>query len=206
MVLWLEAHIPGQPLNFLDHHIKCGNAIVGFARREELRQGVPMEAFKTLPGGDKRVAAAYRSKNKEDMKNQAQGILDFGPDMRRRFDTVLKEWQSLSALPEETTYEVDAKKEVFLDFMQGENADILRTIANIPVAQFFIPKIPGNEVQVLTDAEFRGYWRGHSALVGRSVNAARSIGRDKRFFTGFWSFQRLWSGAGSTVFSEIHLT
>ena len=62
VALWLEAHIPGQPLNFLDHHVKCGNAIVGFARREELGQGVPMEAFKTLPGDDKEVAAAYRKK------------------------------------------------------------------------------------------------------------------------------------------------
>ncbi len=29
VALWLEAHIPGEPLNFLDHRIKCGNAIVG---------------------------------------------------------------------------------------------------------------------------------------------------------------------------------
>ena len=49
VALWLEAHIPGQPLNFLDHHVKCGNAIVGFAHHEELGQGVPTEAFKTLP-------------------------------------------------------------------------------------------------------------------------------------------------------------
>ena len=63
VALWLEAHIPGQPLNFLDHHINCGNAIVGFARREELGRGVPTEAFKTLPGDDKKVASAYRKKN-----------------------------------------------------------------------------------------------------------------------------------------------
>ena len=24
VALWLEAHNPGEPLNFLDHHIKCG--------------------------------------------------------------------------------------------------------------------------------------------------------------------------------------
>lgn len=41
VALWLEAHTPGEPLNFLDHHIKCGNAIVGFARREEAERGVP---------------------------------------------------------------------------------------------------------------------------------------------------------------------
>lgn len=36
VALWLEAHSPGEPLNFLDHHIKCGNSIVGFVRPEEL--------------------------------------------------------------------------------------------------------------------------------------------------------------------------
>src|ERR1019366_3965501 len=43
VALWLEAHNPGQPLNFLDHHIKCGNAIVGYVRREEVDKGVPDE-------------------------------------------------------------------------------------------------------------------------------------------------------------------
>ena len=196
VALWLEAHIPGQPLNFLDHHIKCGNAIVGFARREELGQGVPTEAFKTLPDDDKKVAAAYRSKNKEDLKNQVQRTLDFSPNLRRRLHAVLDEWRSLSALPEETPKQVDAKKERFLTFVQGENADLLRTIANIPVAQFFIPKIPGNEAQFLTDAEFRGYWSGHLAPMGRSVDAARILGRQKRFFHWFLEFPEVLERGG----------
>ena len=74
VALWLEAHIPGQPLNFLDHHVKCGNAIVGFARREELGQGVPTAAFKTLPGDDKGIATAYRKKNKGDLQHQTQAV------------------------------------------------------------------------------------------------------------------------------------
>ncbi len=53
VALWLEAHNPGEPLNFLDHHIKCGDAIVGLALREELENGIATEAFKTLPGDEK---------------------------------------------------------------------------------------------------------------------------------------------------------
>ena len=82
VALWLEAHIPGQPLNFLDHHIKCGNAIVGFARREELGQGVSTEAFKALPGDNKEVAASYRIKNKEDLQYRKQVPLDFTTELR----------------------------------------------------------------------------------------------------------------------------
>ena len=70
VALWLEAHTPGEPLNFLDHHIKCGNAIVGFARREEAERGVPDEAFKTLPDDDKDTAALLRKRNKKEREDR----------------------------------------------------------------------------------------------------------------------------------------
>ena len=185
VALWLEAHIPGQPLNFLDHHVKCGNAIVGFARREELGQGVPTEAFKTLPGDDREVAAAYRKKNKEDLKHQPQMPLDFTPKQRGRLDAVLKEWRLLSALPEETPAQIDAKKDRFAAFAKGEHASFLRAIADIPVAQFYIPKVPGNETKLITDGEFRGYWLGQLTPQGRGVVAAHGLGGAMRFFHWF---------------------
>ncbi len=196
VALWLEAHIPGQPLNFLDHHVKCGNAIVGFARREELGQGVPTEAFKTLPGDDKEVAAAYRKKNKEDLKHQTQATLDFTPELRGHLDAVLEEWQSLSALPEKTPAQIDAKKKRFAAFAQGEHAGLLRTIADIPVAQFYIPKVPGNEASLVTDGEFRGYWRGQLAPQGPGVEAARALGEQKRFFHWFLEFPEIMDRGG----------
>ena len=196
VALWLEAHIPGQPLNFLDHHIKCGNAIVGFARREELGQGVPTQAFKTLPGDDKGVAATYRKKNKGERQYQKQASLDFTPELRGHLDAVLEEWQSLSALPEKTPAQIDAKKERFAAFAQGEHAGRLRTIADIPVAQFYIPKVPGNEARLVTDGEFRGYWRGQQAPQGRGADAARALGEQRRFFHWFLEFPEIMEQGG----------
>ena len=196
MALWLEAHIPGQPLNFLDHHIKCGNAIVGFARREELGQGVPTEAFKTLPGDDKEVASVYRKKNKEDLQHQKQGALDFTPELRGHLDAVLEEWQSLSDLPEKTPAHIDTKKERFSAFAQGEHAGLLRTIADIPVAQFYIPKVPGNETKLVTDSEFRGYWHGQLALQGRGTDATHAQSKQRRFFHWFLEFPEVMDRGG----------
>ena len=196
VALWLEAHIPGQPLNFLDHHIKCGNAIVGFARREELGQGVPTEAFKTLPGDDKEVAATFRKKNKEDLKHLEQTSLDFTPELRGHLDAVLEEWQSLAALPENTPAQIDAKKQRFSAFTQGEHAGHLQTIADIPVAQFYIPKVPGNESKLLTDGEFRGYWRGKLAPQGWGAEEARALGVTRRFFHWFLEFPEIMEQGG----------
>ncbi len=29
VALWMEAIVPGKPLSFLDHHIQCGNSLLG---------------------------------------------------------------------------------------------------------------------------------------------------------------------------------
>ena len=196
VALWLEAHIPGQPLNFLDHHVKCGNAIVGFARREELGQGVPTAAFTTLPGDDKEVAAAFRRKNKGDLQHQTQASLDFTPELRGHLEAILEAWQSLSALPEQTPAQIDAKKERFAAFSQGEHAGLLRAIADIPVAQFYIPMVPGNEAKLVTDGEFRGYWRGQLAPQGHGADAARALSEQRRFFHWFLEFPEILEQGG----------
>src|SRR5690606_22644555 len=58
VAIWLEAHTPGRPLSFLDHRIKVGDALVGFAREEDLVRGIPEEAFKAIDGDDRKVASA----------------------------------------------------------------------------------------------------------------------------------------------------
>jgi type II restriction/modification system DNA methylase subunit YeeA len=57
IALWLEAYNPGEPLNFLDHHIKCGDAIVGLAHRNELENGEEKNWLK-IP-----LNILYREKN-----------------------------------------------------------------------------------------------------------------------------------------------
>ena len=196
VALWLEAHIPGQPLNFLDHHIKCGNAIVGFARREDLEKGVPTEAFKTLPGDDKDLAADFRKRNRRDRKNPGQISFDFSPALRGRLDTVLQAWKSLSALPEKTPAQIEVKKERFSVFSRGTQADFLRTIADIPVSQFYIPKISAKKTRLVTDGEFRNYWLAHQSPEGEGIEAARSVGQDKRFFHWFLEFPEIMDRGG----------
>jgi methylase of polypeptide subunit release factors len=62
--LWMDAMEPGKPLAFLDHHIQCGNSLIG-ATPELLQQGIPDEAFDVIEGDDKKFAAMYKKRNKE---------------------------------------------------------------------------------------------------------------------------------------------
>jgi hypothetical protein len=186
VALWLEAHIPGQPLNFLDHHIKPGNAIVGFVEQRELDKGVPNEAFATMPGDDKELAASWRNANKRDRAETRQ--MGLAPVMQQRLDGRLAEWNELSALPESTPAEIDEKKERFLKFTGSVDADRLETIAAVPVAQFYIAKTPDNDPRLMTDSQFRRYWHDGLIPAGQPTAMAIALAREKRFFHWFLEF------------------
>ncbi|GIW76100.1 MAG: hypothetical protein KatS3mg104_1163 [Phycisphaerae bacterium] len=47
--LWLEALEPGRPLTFLDHHIRCGNSLLG-TTPALMKRGIPDDAFKPHRG------------------------------------------------------------------------------------------------------------------------------------------------------------
>ena len=191
VALWLEAHIPGEPLSFLDHHIKCGNAIVGFVHANELGKGVPMEAFKRQPVDDKDIAAVFRKKNRDELKAAEQQVLDFTPGLDDHLQTIRAEWQSVSDLPEKTPAQIDIKKQRFAAFARSAAADILWTVADIPVAQFHIPKVSNNKERLVTDGEFRSYWYGQRPPRGSGAKAARTQGEAKSFFHWFLEFPEI---------------
>jgi hypothetical protein len=73
MALWLECHVPGKPLTFLDHHLKVGNAVLGcgfdptilnWTPGADRPGGIPDAAFKALHGDDKPVATKLKASNK----------------------------------------------------------------------------------------------------------------------------------------------
>lgn len=188
VALWLEAHNPGQPLNFLDHHIKNGNAIVGYVRRHELDKGVPDEAFVTMPGDDKDVTAEFRKQNNSERKAQDQTPLNLAPEIQKHLEDILQRWRDVSGLPERSPEEIHTKKRRYQDFTQSQDAWLLNQIACIPIAQFYLPKTQQNHSKLITDAEFRLYWSGQRHPQGQATAAAWATAFNKRFFHWFLEF------------------
>jgi hypothetical protein len=188
VALWLEAHNPGEPLNFLDHHIKCGNAIVGFAHRDELERGVPDEAFATMPGDDKATAAAFRQRNKAERAGKQQTRLDLTPEIQQQLDAILHRWREVSGLPERTPEDIATKKGRYFDLTQSRDASLLQQIAAIPIAQFYLPKMPESRSKLITDADFRLYWTGQRHPQGQATAAAWAMAYQRRFFHWFLEF------------------
>lgn len=193
VALWLEAHNPGEPLNFLDHHIKCGNAIVGFVKREEVDAGVPDEAFAKLPGDDPDIGKEVRARNKRERKERATGQakLAFTHQRETELAAVLDRWRTVTSMPETTPAEIDAKKTAFESFSSSGAAFTLRNLASIPIAQFYIPRSPENADRLITDERFRDFWSGRVAAQGQAPAAAFALSHRKRFFHWFIEFPEI---------------
>ncbi len=64
MALWLEGHVPGMPMAFLEDRIRQGNALLG-TRRALLSNGIPAGAFTPVTGDDPVVAGRLRRANQQ---------------------------------------------------------------------------------------------------------------------------------------------
>ncbi len=196
VALWLETHNPGQPLNFLDHRIRCGDAIVGLGRAEDLDNGIPDEAFKTLPGDDKEVAARLRKANKEAREGMAQIRKAGREEILQRLSALGADWKNLDSLEENTVQAVEAKRKQYENLRNGAQWWRLKQLADLTTAQFFIPKTPANEHYLSTEKDFRDYSSGRKALQTQAVAQAVAVAEQRRFFHWFLEFPEVMAQGG----------
>ncbi|MCO5256306.1 MAG: restriction endonuclease [Lentimicrobium sp.] len=200
VALWLEAHNPGEPLNFLDHHIKCGDSIVGLAHRRELENGIADEAFKTLPGDDKEIAKSFRDKNVKERKERAATATQLKADFEKTTESSVQEsmveYKSFNQLPETTPEEIARKARAYKKFIDGKGHNFLKTMADTQVAQFFIPKTYENKEALMTDADFRQILSGYKGWQDRRTAKASVVAMEKRFFNWFLEFPEVFQQGG----------
>ena len=192
IALWLEAYNPGEPLSFLDHHIKCGDAIVGLAHRSELENGIADEAFKTLPGDDKDIAKTWRDKNVKERRERAAKALqlkaDFEKSTEHSVQEAMAEYSTFNQLPEATPEDIDKKARAYKKFIDGKGYTFLKAMADTQVAQFFIPKTDANKEYLMTDADYRLILSGYKGWQDRKIAKATAVALEQRFFHWFIEF------------------
>lgn len=195
VALWLEAHNPGEPLNFLDHKIKCGDAIVGLAHMDELKNGIANEAFKKLPGDDD-TANTFSKKNKQEKKTK-QRTFDFDKQLGQKIHDVLAAHTKFSQMPESTPDEIEAKQNAYQTYTSDENWQRIKTLADIQTAQFFIPKTVENRDFFVTDSTYRDMLVSDSLSKDRSsILKAKIIARERHFFHWFLEFPEVFVNGG----------
>jgi type I restriction-modification system DNA methylase subunit/uncharacterized protein (DUF433 family) len=195
VALWLESHHPGEPLGFLDHHIKCGDAIVGLAHREELEKGIVDEAFKVLASDDREIASSFSRQNKLERKERessgTQLKAEFENSVQGNVQEALAEYGIFLKLAERTPEDVEAKQRAYQKFLNGKGYTFLKTMADTQVAQFFISKVDTNKDRLMTDAEFRQIMRGYKGWQSPKTSYALVPTQQHRFFHWFLEFPEI---------------
>lgn len=80
--LWINAVVKDLPLNFLDHHLKNGNSLIG-TNLNLLSKGIPNVAFKAIQGEDKKIANELKTINRNQRK---MGTIDEFFSQEKTFD------------------------------------------------------------------------------------------------------------------------
>ncbi|HEY7985218.1 MAG TPA: N-6 DNA methylase, partial [Ktedonobacterales bacterium] len=175
--LWMEAVEPGKPLNFLDHHVKCGNSLLGVTRTL-LADGLPDDAFDPVTGDDKTVARELKRRNSRERDNLT---LPFPADAPR-LGNLADDYRRLTAMPEDTPAEIHAKQREYERLASAENYDNARLYADAWCAAYFWPLDGAHTAHAPTHGELRRIEQSPWSVSAYLKDEARRIAGEQRFF------------------------
>lgn len=148
VVLWIEGYCAGKPLSFLDHHIRCGNSVVGITDLDMLLEGVPDKAF----SGDKEALKTLKKLNKKAIE-EAKTLRDDAAQHGLQVSLFGEEYNitrieneqinlgvqvsEINAMPENTLLEQLTKQRRWEDLMRSPRVESLRRACDIYVDAFY---------------------------------------------------------------------
>jgi len=179
--LWINSCVEDMPLNFLDHHIKCGNSLIGVTP-ELLNGGIPDEAFNPVEGDDKNFAKRVRSRNSFEAKNKL--MTEFGsPDQFKQ----AKDFASLDDSLEKFPEDVEKKKQRYAALTESTTWQMRKVLADTWTAAFFW------QLDVIsnppTEATFRTMRsKGIGAIEPKLLQKIEALASNNRFFHWYLEF------------------
>jgi len=197
--LWREGFEPGQPLSFLDHHLVCGDALLGLTDFAILAKGIPADAFKPLAGDSKTITKALATENRAALKELEKR--SSGPELFAQTDTadLLAELRALDALPETNPLEVECKAAAYTTFLRHASDSRLAQAADLVVAAFLAPKATESDrarcptTQTLADLL---YPRQGSTVPPATLAHARELCREARVLHWPLAFAAIFARGG----------
>lgn len=153
--LWLEGFEEGQPLFFLDHHLQCGDALLGLTDLKALEFGIPKAAFKPLSGDEKPVCTALNKTNTaalKDLERKRNAAQFKQVDEFLTTDSGLQELAAIEAMPQTTTKQIAKQEAAYQAFLDKAQTSHLRHAADMLLGAFLLPKTEASKMQIPTTA------------------------------------------------------
>lgn len=139
--LWMEALEPGKPLSFLDHHIVCGNSLMG-AYPAFIKRGIPDDAFDFIEGDDKGVCKKYRVLNKQERgAGAARSLFDAAGEAWARDSRISLDFENLDAIDDSSLEGVRKKEAAYKRITGSDNYHHYKLAADAWCAAFVWKKV-----------------------------------------------------------------
>lgn len=190
VALWLESHTGEKPLTFLDHRIRCGDALIGVFDLGVLKDGIPDKAFKPLEGDDRDTARTLKRRNRSERSGQRE-LLDWQP--AKSIDSFANLSRMIDAVGDDTPEAVREKKRLFAQGHKNPAWQRLRQACDLWTAAFFQPLAPGKPA--ITTAALLDHLDGRPAVPQLSALALESSDRI-RFFHWPLEFPEVFGDGG----------
>jgi len=143
MSLWLEAMTPDKPLGFLDHHLQCGDALLGVLDPAILDRGLPDAAFTPLSGDDKTLASELKKQNKRERESWQRALAS--GDLFREEQLAIRTG-AVEQLTDDDLLQVAAKQARWQQARSAASQSRLARLADLYLGAFLLTKADNQPV------------------------------------------------------------
>ena len=158
LALWLTTAAANKPLSFLDHHLRCGNSLVG----------IDLDSLVVLPTPGKGLGS----------------LAAFFTDQRKKvIDDILKKYGEIDSIPDDSLKAVKDKERQFKALMEDERSQRIREVANVKLSTYFGNTVKDDDYEWMSNGIDPGLAPGWGGVRDLDwFKKAQQIAQEQRFF------------------------
>ncbi len=201
--LWINASVRDAPLNFLDHHIRWGNSLVG-ATPELMQDGLPAEAFALgRAGDDPAIAKSVRTRHRDERRAFEQsGATQLGLFRVQIFEPDGRTFTAYHRIDQLAAVNPQAARERFAAYQADETTARAKLIADTWTAAFFWPLTPDAPPAPTFDVFYDVQVRGKDALTADQQRMVAALAEKHRFFHWHLAFPDVFDSRQPSAVSD----
>jgi hypothetical protein len=188
--LWINASAENVPLNFLDHHIKCGNSLIG-ATPKLVGEGIPSSAFSPVTNDDPAVARKVQKRNSA--FPDSTRLEDFMIETRTK---IRSEFEELTNQSESEVSEVEEKRKKYINLVSSEVYQNQKFMADAWTSAFFWYLAKGTINPPTTNLLHSIQRSGKESLDEKQCKEIEYLSKKYRFFHWHMEFPDVFSKSG----------
>lgn len=148
--LWMEAMEPGKPLSFVDHHIRCGNSLLG-TTPALIAKGIPEAAFEPIEGDDKKICIVAKKRNKKEREGQQLSMLHQLTAQVVKLGNLTQSMVKLDDMNDDSIDAIDQKQRKYQELINSQDYLFNHLLADSWCSAFVMKKDDPNKLLITHD-------------------------------------------------------